>query len=30
MEFTLRIVDPDHIEVHFVRAGKTFMLRRCP
>jgi hypothetical protein len=29
MEFTLRIVDPDHIEIHLVRAGKTFMLRRC-
>jgi hypothetical protein len=29
MEFTLRIVDPDHIEIHLVRAGKTFTLRRC-
>ena len=29
MEFTLRIVDPDHIEIHLMRAGKTFMLRRC-
>jgi hypothetical protein len=29
MEFTLRIIDPDHIEIHLVRAGKTFMLRRC-
>ncbi len=29
MEFTLGIVDPDHIEIHLIRAGKTFMLRRC-
>jgi hypothetical protein len=29
MEFTLRIVDSDHIEIHLVRAGKTFTLRRC-
>jgi hypothetical protein len=29
MEFTLRILDPDHIEIHLVRAGKTFTLRRC-
>jgi len=29
MEFTLQIVDPDHIEIHLVRAGKTFTLRRC-
>jgi hypothetical protein len=29
MEFTLRIVDPDHIEIHLTRAGKTFTLRRC-
>jgi len=29
MEFTLRIVDLDHIEIHLVRAGKTFTLRRC-
>src|SRR6478672_8480950 len=29
MEFTLRILDPDHIEIHLMRAGKTFTLRRC-
>jgi hypothetical protein len=29
MEFTLRILDPDHIEIAISRAGKTFRLRRC-
>jgi hypothetical protein len=29
MDFTLRIVDPDHIEIHNGPAGKTVMLRRC-
>lgn len=29
MEFTLRILDADHIEIHLIRAGKTFALRRC-
>ena len=29
MEFTLRILDTDHIEIHLIRAGKTFTLRRC-
>jgi hypothetical protein len=29
MDFTLRILDADHIEIHLNRAGKTFTLRRC-
>lgn len=29
MDFTLRIVDPDHIEIHLNKASKTFLLRRC-
>jgi hypothetical protein len=29
MDFTLRILDTDHIEIHLNRAGKTFTLRRC-
>jgi hypothetical protein len=29
MELTLRILDPDHIEIHLDRAGKTYTLRRC-
>ena len=28
-EYTLRILDQDHIEIHMMRGGATFTLRRC-
>jgi hypothetical protein len=28
-EFSLRLIDQDHIELHLDRAGKTVTLRRC-
>jgi len=27
--YTLRTIDPDHIELHFEMGGKTTLLRRC-
>jgi len=29
VEYTLRILDRDHIEIHMTRGGSTFTLRRC-
>jgi hypothetical protein len=29
VEYTLRILDQHHIEIHVPRGGATFMLRRC-